>query len=117
MENINLRMLLLKIGISSNIKGFHYIIDAVNFIKNQQIHTNMTTVYEKLAKKHNTNYCSIERAIRHSIQKAYKNNDILKNIYGTIPDNSAFVFDLVFNFDILYKLINNKKLENQKKIK
>ena len=110
MENINLRMILIKLGISSNIKGFHYILKTVNFIRKKQIHTNITTVYEMVAKELNTTSSSIERGIRHSIQKSCKNNNILKDIYGDVPDNSAFIYDLVFNLDIIERLVKNKEL-------
>lgn len=108
MEDINLRMLLIKIGISSNIKGFYYILDAVNFVKKQRIHTNMTTVYEILSKEHDTTASAVERGIRHAITKSHKNSNIIKNIYGIIPDNSAFIYDLALNFDIFEEIIKEK---------
>lgn len=108
MEDINLRMLLIKIGISSNLKGFYYILDAVNFVKKQRIHTNMTTVYEILSKRYNTNPSAVERGIRHAITKSHKNSDIIKNIYGIIPDNSAFIYDLALNFDIFEEIIKER---------
>ena len=109
MNNINLRMILIKMGISSNIKGFYYILDAVDIIKKQQIHTNMTTIYEMLSKKHDTTPGAIERGIRHAINKAYKNSNILKEIYGGISDNSSFIYDLVFNFDIFERILKERR--------
>lgn len=96
-----LRKFLLRIGISSNIQGYHYILDAINFISKQKIHTNITTVYEFICKKHETTPSAVERSIRHAIQQSYKKIPTLNLIYHVIPDNSVFLYDLVFNFDIL----------------
>ena len=105
MENKNIRKLLIKIGVSSNFKGFHYILEATNIIKKQKIHTSMTTIYEMIHKKYGGDYAGIERAIRHAIGKAYKQNNVLKKLYSKIPDNSVFLYDLVFNFDIFLDII------------
>ena len=111
MEDINLRMILIKIGISSNIKGFYYILDAVDIIRKQQIHTNMITVYEMISKKQDTTSSAIERGIRHAIKTAYKHSNILKSIYEIVPDNSSFMYDLAFNFDVFEKYIKENVKE------
>lgn len=100
MNNMKLRKLLLKIGISSNVQSFHFILEAYNIIQKQQIHTNMTTIYKMLAKKFDKNPSSIERGIRHGIHQSWKTGRLNK-VYYEIPDNSAFLYDLYFNFDIL----------------
>ncbi len=105
MEDIDLRMILIKTGISSNLRGFYYILDAVNFIREQKIHTNMTTVYEVISKKYDATVCAIERAVRHAVKKSYKNSNILKDIYEDAPDNAEFLYDLVFNFDVFEQTI------------
>ena len=105
MENKELRKFLLKIGISSNIQGYHYIISAVNFISKQKIHTNTTTIYEIIGKEYEKKSSAVERGIRHAIQQSYKKHQILNGIYQGIPDNSVFLYDLVFNFDILQGFI------------
>ena len=100
MECINVRKVLMKIGISAHLQGHHYILEAVNIIGEQKIHTSMITIYEMIAKSYGTSNGAVERAIRHSIQQAYKNSYVLKEIYETLPDNSAFLYDLVFNLDV-----------------
>ena len=107
MENIDLRKLLIKIGISSNIKGFHYILEAVNIVKSQEEHIKIMKVYKMIHNKYenDTNISTIERAIRHAIRIAYQQNDLLKSIYSTIPNSSAFIYDLVFNFDIFMSIL------------
>lgn len=101
MNNLKLRKFLIKIGISANLQGHFYILDAVELISSQQIHTSLTTVYEVLSEKYDKRPCRIERGIRHAITQSYKKYNTLKAIYDTIPDNSMFLYDLVFNFDVL----------------
>lgn len=100
MNNRELRKALLKLGISSNLKGYHYIIKAVEIIKKQKIHTNMTTIYNMIAKEEENTYSGVERSIRHSLQKSWEHG-MMKKIYNETPDNSAFIYDLYFNFDII----------------
>jgi len=99
-ENMQIREVLIKLGISSHLQGFHYIIQALEILEKQQIHTKLLTIYRMIGKKNEKPYGAIERSIRHAIQTAYKNNNNLKTIYTIIPDNSAFLYDLYFNFDI-----------------
>lgn len=100
MNNLELRKLLLKLGIHSNLEGYHYIIDAYEIISKQKIHTNVTTIYQMIADKVGKNAGAVERGIRHSIQKCYKNGRLNK-IYYKLPDNSVLLYDLYFNFDVL----------------
>lgn len=101
MNNFELRKILINMGISANLQGFNYIITAVEFIKIQKIHTNMDTVYSEIAKKFDTTPSAVERSIRHAKSKAYKSNKYLNKIYCRLPDNSAIIYNLVFNFDII----------------
>lgn len=101
-EDIRIRKILIKIGISSHLQGYHYILEAIKILKKQKIHTNMTTIYEMIYKKADaTSKCAVERAIRHSIEQAYKKGKVINKIYGEIPDNIAFLYDLVFNIDVI----------------
>jgi hypothetical protein len=101
-NNIRLRKALIKIGISSNVLGYHYILKAVEILKKQKIHTNIGTIYEMIYKENNAiSKGAVERAIRNAIKTSYKRGQILKRIYDIIPDNSVFLYDLVFNIDII----------------
>ena len=108
MEDKEIRKILLKCNITSNLQGYFYIIDAVNIIEKQKIHTNITTIYEMLGKKYEKRPSQVERAIRTAIQKSYKKVNILDKIYKKIPGNSVFIYDLVFNFDIIKEAIENE---------
>lgn len=105
MKNRKLRRILMKIGISANLQGNEYILQAVEIIKRQKIHTNMITIYEKLSNKNNKTSFQIERAIRYAITKAYKEHIGLKEIYDQIPNNSVFIYDLVFNLDVFEEIL------------
>ena len=109
MKNIELRELVLDLGIFSNIQGYHFILESYNIISKQKIHTSMTTVYRTIGKKFGKNCSSVERAIRHSIQKCWKYGNLNK-IYNQLPDNSVFLYDLYFNLDIIK---NKLKKENK----
>ena len=102
---MKLRKILLKIGISPNKQGYFYIIDTINILNKQGIHTRMMTLYKMVGKKYDKKPSQVERGIRYSIQQSYKNNKILKEIYGKCPDNSVLLYDLVFNFDLLEETI------------
>lgn len=105
-----LRKVLLQLGISSNNIGFNYIIQAVNIIQKQRIHTAMSTIYSELANSNNTTTYAAERAIRYAITKSYKKNKILQQIYNNKPDNASFLYDLAFNLDIFISVTKKGKL-------
>ena len=112
-SNFELRKALVGLGISSNMQAYHYILETINILKKQQIHTNITFIYDLLAKKYNTSKCSVERTIRYAIIKSCKEKDILKKIYGHTPENSVFLHDLYFNFDVIKKTIE-ENLKNDR---
>lgn len=95
-----------KIGISTNIVGYKYIIDAVNIcIKDiNQINLMTKNLYPKIAEHFNTSSCRVERGIRYAIEKGWKegNIDFQEKIFGNIisaykgkPTNSQFIATLV----------------------
>lgn len=106
-----IRKTLIGLGISSNVKAFNYIIQATKIIEKQQIHTNITTIYEMISNNSENTKTQIERCIRNSINYAYKKNKIMKEIYFCKPSNASFIYDLVFNIDIFNKKIENNIIE------
>ena len=105
-ENKELRKVLLRLGISSNLEGFNYILAAVNIIENKKGKVKLTEIYEKICRleKAKTKH-SVERAIRYAIELSYKNNKYFREIYYKKPVNHAFLSDLVFNFDLFKEVI------------
>ena len=108
-NNYILRKILIKLGISSNVKAFYYILKSIEIVKKQQIHTNITTIYEMLSKNDENTQSGIERSIRNSITHSYKANRVMRRIYADKPKNANFIYDLAFNTDIFEKEI--KKIE------
>lgn len=104
-QGFQLRLLLFKLGIYSNLQGYHYILKAVEILKKQKIHTNITTIYEMIYKKteNSTSPSAVERAIKHAITSSYKKNESFKKLYPKAPSNSEFLYDLIFNIDIFKK--------------
>lgn len=104
-QGFQLRLLLFKLGIYSNLQGYHYILKAVEILKKQKIHTKFTTIYEMIYKKteNSTSPSAVERAIRHAITSSYKKNESFKKLYPKAPSNSEFLYDLIFNIDIFKK--------------
>lgn len=104
-QGFQLKLLLFKLGIYSNLQGYHYILKAVEILKKQKIHTKITTIYEMIYKKteNSTSPSAVERAIRHAITSSYKKNESFKKLYPKAPSNSEFLYDLIFNIDIFKK--------------
>lgn len=104
-QDFQLRLLLFKLGIYSNLQGYHYILKAVEILKKQKIHTKITTIYEMIYKRteNSTSPSAVERAIRHAITSSYKKNESFKKLYPKVPSNSEFLYDLIFNIDIFKK--------------
>lgn len=104
-QGFQLRLLLFKLGIYSNLQGYHYILKAVEILRKQKIHIKITTIYEMIYKKieNSTSPSAVERAIRHAITSSYKKNESFKKLYPKTPSNSEFLYDLIFNIDIFKK--------------
>lgn len=104
-QDFQLRLLLFKLGIYSNLKGYHFILEAADILKRQKIHTKITTIYKMIYKKTEnfTSPSAVERAIRYAITSSYKKNESFKKLYPKVPSNSEFLYDLIFNIDIFKK--------------
>lgn len=104
-QDFQLRLLLFKLGIYSNLQGYHYILKAVDILRKQKIHTKITTIYKMIYKRteNSISPSAVERAIRHAITSSYKKNESFKKLYPKVPSNSEFLYDLIFNIDIFKK--------------
>lgn len=64
---------LIEMGMPANIRGFHYIVDAMIMFEEKDECTERTTeLYQKIAEMHNTTAQRVERAIRHAFQIVLK---------------------------------------------
>ena len=99
-EEYRVRKVLLKLGISSNLRGYKYILTILPMLETRNKIT-MGEVYKNVYKKDKAkSLCDIERGVRHAIEKAYKSRPLLKNIYGRQPRVKEFLYDLLYNIDI-----------------
>lgn len=66
--------MLISLGITPNLKGYHYTIEAVLMgIKDKKVFTMITTgLYDGVAKKYNTTWQCVERCIRHVVEKSWQ---------------------------------------------
>lgn len=109
---------ILELGVPANIRGYHYIRDAIIFCINDFELLNYVTkeLYPSIAKKYNTTPYKVERAMRHAIEVAWTRGDkdtIDKMFAHTVnknrgkPTNSEFIALIVDKF----KLENSRYIE------
>lgn len=100
------KKLLLNVGISPNLDGYHYLTEAINTVKGMlksgDVDCKFTVLYKDIGKKFNTTSARTERSMRHAIEKAFSsNNSLLKTIFNSLVDTrsgkvtvSCFVFTI-----------------------
>lgn len=98
--------LLTQYGFANNLKGYEYLRDAIVYCVEHGKVSTTKVLYPELAKKYSeSNVSRVERAIRHSIERAFNNAcpDLIELFGYTInhlngkPTNSAFIA-LVSNY-------------------
>lgn len=86
--NNEIQELLLKIGITPNLRGFNYIVDAVLLIASDKSKYWYVTkeLYPKIAEMYNSTPTRIERCIRHAITKSIDHDyGEMEKILGVSP--------------------------------
>lgn len=82
---------LIKLGIYPNLKGFNYIIRAVEIVKEKGYLKVTKELYPQIAEEYKTTASRVERAIRHVIskisRKSRKDLGFVKN-----PTTSEFIY-------------------------
>ena len=91
-----IREYILKIGITPELKGYEYIIDAVEKLIAAP-NTKLIKLYSDIAKSHNSTVGSVERAIRHAIGTVFKE-------YGGIE-----LAEKIFSCRIVSGILTNSK--------
>lgn len=103
-ENKNIRKVLLKLGITSNLYGYQCILTGTEVVAKGVI--KVTDVYKKVYKILNaTSAGAVERNIRHAIEISWKKTDFLKKIYLGKPTPTVLLNDLVYNLDLFLEEI------------
>ena len=93
--------MLLALGVKPNLKGFHYLVDAVDIYLNHKGDLSITKgLYPEIARKHNTTGSRVERSIRHAIELTADCNPYgeMERFFGTTTNmnkgkltNSEFI--------------------------
>ena len=103
-ENKDIRKVLFKLGITSNLYGYQCILTGTEVVDKGV--TKITEVYKKVYKiLKATSAGAVERNIRHAIEISCDKKDYLINIYGKRPTPSVLLNDLAFNLDLFLEEI------------
>ena len=97
MEKI--RMTLKELGIYPNLKGYHYLVYAINAVRMKMrefiYDTSYIEMYQRIAKTYQDTPVRVERAIRFAVERAYAaNRQKFTEFFGDIdhkPTNSEFI--------------------------
>ena len=68
---------LIEMGMPADIRGFKYIVDAMQMFEDKTVRTGkITTLYSEIAKLHDTTASRVERAIRHAFGRVILKGDL-----------------------------------------
>ena len=100
-----LQDMLIRLGVKANLKGYQYLVTAVNLcLEDKEEMEGITKrLYPSVARKHKAGAEQVEHAIRHAIQTAWKRGKLTEQeaIFGyhageaKRPTNSEFIMGLV----------------------
>ena len=103
-ENKDIRKVLFKLGITSNLYGYQCILTGTEVVAKGT--TKITEVYRRVYKILNaTSAGAVERNIRHAIEISCQKTDCLERIYFKKPTPSVLLNDLVYNLDLFLEEI------------
>lgn len=92
------------LGISSHLRGYHYIKEAIMMIQNNEFVSITKDIYPCIAKMYKTTSSAVERAIRHAIEVGWQLGDIdfMDKAFHNIlsydqdrPTNSQYIYSLL----------------------
>lgn len=105
--------LLHNLGVPSNIKGYEYIVKAVELIINSR-NNKMIELYKSIAKIYNTKSTNIESSIRYAIEISWNRGDInlINSIFGYSIDSSKVKPTNTEYLTTLSECIINKEIKS-----
>ncbi len=117
---LSITELMHEIGVPAHIKGYRYLIDAINLVySNAGLLDQVTTeLYPMLAKKFDSTKSRVERAIRHAIVVAWTrgNKEVMRDLFASIvdidrvkPTNSEFIAMSAAKVKLEYEKNNSRK--------
>lgn len=90
-ENMNIHDYLIESGIYPNLKGFRYIIKAVEIVKKNPAISFTRELYPEIAKTFNATTSSVERGIRHIVSDKISTQDYKRIGLKVRPTNAEFI--------------------------
>lgn len=105
---------LLKLGMPAGLKGIIYICDAMELFDKDPYYNDgkICSLYNEIAKKHNTTVSGVERAIRHAFEKALDNGDE-ENISYYLDETNTTNSNLLHTLHFRIQQEMKKELEEQ----
>lgn len=76
---------LIDVGVHTNLKGFDYLHDAIDFVlKDKEFKNDIIGLYDKIANCYNESKTSVERCIRHAIKSCFQEDNYskIRDIFG-----------------------------------
>lgn len=108
-RKVKIKSLLQAFGIPTNILGYTYIEEAIDYMINSNKIVFLSEVYGEIAQTHETSLKCVEASIRNAIKRAaiVKNDEFIKifNFCKDVPSNSTFLSTL--KEKIVIEEINN----------
>lgn len=91
---MNANKLLMEMGISPELTGYYYLVEAINLRKEKITSGDVTykfmNLYAEIAEKFNNTVTNVERVMRHAVEKAFEtNNDLLYQTFNTLMDKRS----------------------------
>lgn len=96
-------------GFSPHLKGFYYIRSGILYMYCSGQNHAMKVLYKEIARQYATTSSRVEKAIRTSIDYAYKNRYEVLVVEGRKPTNSQLIHKALVRLRIIEELVGNKK--------
>ena len=116
MLKVRIAQILKDLSVPVHLNGYKYLKDAIELVYNHPIPLLMTKdVYPSVAAKYRVTHSSVERAMRHAVEKAWDRRDpnIYKTYFGVIttkdvPTNGEFVAAVVYVLQMDKEVTDNE---------
>ncbi|MBR6793360.1 MAG: sporulation initiation factor Spo0A C-terminal domain-containing protein [Clostridia bacterium] len=109
-KEIEMKKMLIQMGVSPELKGYHYLAEAITMQRDRfdegKVVKPCMEVYADIAKAHNDTASRVERAMRHAIERAFSHyNEALEDLFHALIDldsgkvsNSCFICTMAEHF-------------------
>jgi hypothetical protein len=109
-SEIKIINLLHDLGISSNMRGYKYLLESIKIMLSENITYITKELYPKIAIKFGTNICNVERSIRHAIEVGFNRGD-LKKLHQYFGRTIKINKDRPTNYNYIQTLVEILKIK------